>query len=250
MLRILIILARQKSREKNVGWEETRRRTEASLARKRMNPNIAKTGDGTSGSPTTNGAMDSLLEKSRAAAPQARDQRDRRRRARLKERHQVRVASGQTDPDKSAANDQEKDAGATKADDGTGETKENSAEATSAQDGNVSESDNIADRAASMLQGLRSDKDTEASRTRRRDSAEEARRNRRMRRRNPATSGSNKSADDNALLSPVPQIHIDVKKRDSADDPAENPPATDELPADENSKQSSSSPPTSPPPAE
>ncbi|OAA66964.1 cytokinesis protein bni1 [Niveomyces insectorum RCEF 264] len=45
--------------------------------------------------PASRGAMDSLLEKLRAAAPQTRDQRDRRRRARLKDRHQVRIASGQ-----------------------------------------------------------------------------------------------------------------------------------------------------------
>ena len=50
-------------------------------------------------SPASTGAMDNLLEKLRAAAPQARDQRDRRRRARLKDRHQVRVASGQKMPD-------------------------------------------------------------------------------------------------------------------------------------------------------
>lgn len=39
--------------------------------------------------------MDDLLAKLRAAKPEARDQRDRRRRARLKDRHAVRVASGQ-----------------------------------------------------------------------------------------------------------------------------------------------------------
>lgn len=43
--------------------------------------------------------MDSLLEKLRAAAPQSRDQRDRRRRARLKDKHQVRIASGQKIPE-------------------------------------------------------------------------------------------------------------------------------------------------------
>ena len=39
--------------------------------------------------------MDSLLEKLRAAGPQPREQRDRRRRARLKEKHDQRVASGE-----------------------------------------------------------------------------------------------------------------------------------------------------------
>lgn len=192
--------------------------------------------------------MDSLLEKLRAAAPQARDQRDRRRRARLKERHQVRVASGgQDDPEKSAADDQEKNEGATEGDNGSNEAKETPAEATSAQDGNVSESDNIADRAASMLQGLRSDKDADGTRTRQRDSAEEARRNRRMRRRNPPAIASNNTPDDGALLSPAPQIQIDVKKRDSADNSLASPPANNEAPTDEASKQESTSPPVSPP---
>jgi hypothetical protein len=43
--------------------------------------------------------MDNLLEKLRAAQPQTRDQRDRRRHARLKDRHQVRSASGQKTPE-------------------------------------------------------------------------------------------------------------------------------------------------------
>ena len=97
----------QRSKEKNLAWEDTRRRNEASMARKRanakaINPAAANSSlSPTDGplSPSSTGAMDSLLEKLRAAAPQARDQRDRRRRARLKDRHQVRVASGQTIPD-------------------------------------------------------------------------------------------------------------------------------------------------------
>ncbi|KAG7104076.1 hypothetical protein HYQ44_015388 [Verticillium longisporum] len=43
--------------------------------------------------------IDLQLDGLRAAAPQTRDQRDRRRKARLKDRHQVRVASGQKIPD-------------------------------------------------------------------------------------------------------------------------------------------------------
>ncbi|KAL8977135.1 MAG: hypothetical protein Q9177_006701, partial [Variospora cf. flavescens] len=96
----------KKSKEKNVAVEDTRRRNEASLARKRAaNINavhVAAAGPtGTDGtmSPSSTGAMDTLLEKLRAAAPQARDQRDRRRRARLKDRHEVRVASGQQMPE-------------------------------------------------------------------------------------------------------------------------------------------------------
>src|SRR3954452_3202186 len=80
--------------------EETRKRNEASMRRKHLNPALANViSDPGPPSPSATGAMDSLLEKLRAAAPQARDQRDRRRRARLKDRHQVRVASGQKIPD-------------------------------------------------------------------------------------------------------------------------------------------------------
>lgn len=50
-------------------------------------------------SPGATGDMDSLLAKLRAAKPEARDQRERRRRARLKDRHDVRVASGQKMPE-------------------------------------------------------------------------------------------------------------------------------------------------------
>ncbi|KAJ6145156.1 FH2-domain-containing protein [Penicillium chermesinum] len=98
----------KKSREKNIGLEESRKRTEASLARKRLNVNLANAGGGADApiSPAASGAMDSLLEKLRAAAPQAKDQRDRRRRARLKERHQVRVASGQHVPESGTAEDE------------------------------------------------------------------------------------------------------------------------------------------------
>ena len=56
-------------------------------------------GTATPGSPTDSGAMDSLLEKLRAAGPQAKDQRERRRRRALKEKHATRLASGQHVPD-------------------------------------------------------------------------------------------------------------------------------------------------------
>ncbi|EGE08089.1 cytokinesis protein sepA [Trichophyton equinum CBS 127.97] len=138
----------RKSKEKNISWEENRRRTEASLARKRAKPGLTNGIDsGTPTSPTSNGAMDSLLEKLRAAAPQARDQRDRRRRARLKERHQVRLASGQHVPGITVNDGQDSESttaaepAATPKDD----TPQNS----------QSKGEDIADRAASMLQGLR-----------------------------------------------------------------------------------------------
>lgn len=99
----------KKSRDKNIQAEEQRRRNEASMKRKhanqlKINAVAEAAGHQSPASPASAGAMDSLLEKLRAAAPQARDQRDRRRRARLRDRHQVRVASGQKVPDASEEN--------------------------------------------------------------------------------------------------------------------------------------------------
>lgn len=181
--------------------EESRKRTEASLARKRINVNLAN-GAATESpnSPATSGAMDSLLEKLRAAAPQTKDVRDRRRRARLKERHQVRVASGQKVPDFSGAEGE----GSEQPADGSTQTDENGllspavpAEGEEgAKEAQISEGEDVADRAASMLLGLRSNSDANGDRQRRRrESADEERRQRRMRRRNGATSSSKDSAD-------------------------------------------------------
>ena len=195
----------KKSKDKNVTVEETRRRNEASMARKRaaknVNPaaaNAAATGADSPLSPSGTGAMDSLLEKLRAAAPQARDQRDRRRRARLKDKHQVRIASGQKIPDmaelaKADEPDDTEDKGRLSPIPATDETPEKAA-------GTTSEGEDVADRAASLLQGLRGDgdADTEANREgslrsrRRRDSANDERRDRR-RRRGAASSSSNSS---------------------------------------------------------
>lgn len=178
------------------------------MARKRVNATIANGGATDSPvSPTSSGAMDSLLEKLRAAAPQAKDQRDRRRRARLKERHQVRVASGQRMPGLMGA----------EADDGEGASVISTADASgdllSPQEDakstngaeSVSEGEDIADRAANLLQGLRSNNtDTDEERTRRRrESAEDERRARRlrMRSRNAGTSGSKDGADGLVLPS-------------------------------------------------
>ena len=182
--------------------EETRRRNEASMARKRAAKNINPAAANSAGSaadnplsPAGTGAMDSLLEKLRAAAPQARDQRDRRRRARLKDKHQVRIASGQKIPDmveltKGDEVDDHEDKGTLSPISAEGETPEKVAGATS-------EGEDVADRAASMLQGLRGDGDgdTEVNRDgsirvrRRRESANDERRDRR-RRRGAASSSS------------------------------------------------------------
>ena len=201
----------KKSREKNTALEESRKRTEASLARKRINANLANNTSTAEAaqSPASSGAMDSLLEKLRAAAPQAKDQRDRRRRARLKERHNVRVASGSKPPDSGDAEE-----GATGAENtANGENNDEhgllsppiTADDDGKQEAQVSEGEDVADRAASMLLGLRSNSDSGGGerQRRRRESADEERRNRRMRRRNPATGGSKDSADGSSGLATV-----------------------------------------------
>jgi len=87
-----------------MGIEESRRRNEANMKRKLANsaPSLTTSVSGTDTPPSPGagtGAIDDLLAKLRAAKPEARDQRDRRRRARLKDRHADRVASGQKMPD-------------------------------------------------------------------------------------------------------------------------------------------------------
>ncbi|PHH66587.1 hypothetical protein CDD80_921 [Ophiocordyceps camponoti-rufipedis] len=180
----------KKSREKNIQLEETRRRNEASMRRKHAQPKAMTLADGSAAPAVNTGAMDSLLEKLRAAAPQVRDQRDRRRRARLKDRHQVRVASGQNLPDlaageSSSAADETATTTMTMAadDEGSG----SSPALTSPRDG---EGD-VADRAAALLQGMRGGGDEadeasaekrESMRAARRQTADEERRLRRRRR--------------------------------------------------------------------
>ncbi|KAL1959955.1 hypothetical protein VTO42DRAFT_623 [Malbranchea cinnamomea] len=195
----------QKSKEKNIAWEEARRRTEASLARKRVNITNGLSADGHDSSlPSTSGAMDSLLEKLRAAAPQARDQRDRRRRARLKERHQIRVASGQRMPELPGFSSEGGKDGAQESKDGGSKDDagdQSGGRSTNQDAAQVSEGEDIADRAASVLQGLR---EGNTDRTRRKESAEEARRNRRLRRRMAATGAStNKDGGGSAEDRPV-----------------------------------------------
>lgn len=173
----------KKSREKNMQLEELRKRNEASMRRKHAQ---AKAGgalaDGSSHGNT--GAMDSLLEKLRAAAPQARDQRDRRRRARLKDRHQVRVASGQNIPDIDEIGEME--AGPPSKETIDEEGGSTSPALAAAREGE----DDVADRAAALLQVMRrgdegdgNDADKrESLRKARRQTAEEERRLRRRQR--------------------------------------------------------------------
>ena len=199
--------------------EETRRRNEASMARKRanakaINPAAANAGISTSEgplSPSSTGAMDSLLEKLRAAAPQARDQRDRRRRARLKDRHQERVASGQAIPNigdltKNGSEDEDADRNL------LSPSATTNGESSSDRMEPISEGEDVAERAASMLQGLRGDgegggdsarpgsRDGSLRVRRRRESANDERQTRRRRRARESTSTT--GDEEELLLSP------------------------------------------------
>ncbi|KAF2491516.1 FH2-domain-containing protein [Lophium mytilinum] len=199
----------KKSREKNIALEDQHRRNEASMRRKQINPALANTtaassADGAPPSPASTGAMDTLLEKLRAAAPQARDQRDRRRRARLKDRHQVRVASGQNIPEVGPGSDDGGDAEPSNV--GLLSPKsEGDSDGPTVVSPTDAEQD-VADRAASMLQGLRGDGDDGVARDdslrvrRRRESADDER-NRRRRRRQAAG-----SSDDRAGVASPPPI--------------------------------------------
>jgi cytokinesis protein len=179
----------KKSKEKNTQLEETRRRNEASMKRKHAQLKVNGTPDsGAPSSPSSAGAMDSLLEKLRAAAPQTRDQRDRRRRARLQNKHQVRVASGQkiSDPDEIP----EVEESLKRAESAASEDNLMSHEISIAKGPDESKND-VAERAALLLQGMRGtdgaeDGDPErretVRRSRRRETAEEERKARRRRR--------------------------------------------------------------------
>lgn len=167
-----------KSREKNVVSEETRKRNEASMKRKHAQLK-SSTSDGSAPlSPSSAGAMDTLLKQLRAAAPAAKDQRDRRRRARLANRHQVRVASGQKIPEPDELADS--DPGLKSPDSIATESVMSgilSPDAILSPTKEIDEGD-VAERAAAILQEIGGDdtpEDPEASS--RRDSARRLRRN-------------------------------------------------------------------------
>ena len=214
--------------------EDTRRRNEASIARKRAANNQSSTvtspngssSDGPS-SPAGTGAMDSLLEKLRAAAPQARDQRDRRRRARLKDKHQVRVASGQRIPDMAELtkgdemfDDSQPDRTMLSPLSAVGETSEGG------EANPTSEGEDVADRAASMLLGLRGDgagdeqemmnRDGSMRVRRRRESANDERRTRRGRR---AAAGSSSGG---GRESPMPELKDPIPEEPTAEQEEDN----------------------------
>ncbi|KAK5084852.1 hypothetical protein LTR70_007759 [Exophiala xenobiotica] len=199
----------KKSREKNMVLEDNKRKMEASIARKRAAVNNAAeragaAGDGTQTPTNSNsGAMDSLLEKLKAAGP-GKDQRDRRRRARLKDRHQDRVASGAQMPEVRIKDGLEELRGVPPLSEGELETP--GGNNTPATKGNTSEGEDVADRAASLLAGLRSkapeDSSDGISVRRRRENADEERRARRARRRTQQTKSS--ETGDRAM-SPDPE---------------------------------------------
>ena len=193
----------KKSREKNVVLEITRKRNEASMKRKHAQLKVSGSSDGSAPpSPVSTGAMDSLLEKLRAAAPQTRDQRDRRRRARLQNRHQVRVASGQKIPDPDEI--PEVEAGLKSPESISTDGLLSPEIGTSKE---IAE-DDVAERAAQLLQGMRgtdgaddgegSERRDSVRRSRRRDNAEEERKARR-RRREKATSTSEPLGEGDAI---------------------------------------------------
>jgi cytokinesis protein len=148
--------------------------------------------------------MDDLLQKLRAAKPEARDQRDRRRRARLKDKHQVRVASGQKIPELGINVDPE-GGEAEAGDEGKNITSPTSDVTDTDPAATPSEVD-IADRAAAMLEGLQGgsslNKDGSLSVRRRRESAD-TERQRRRNRRQQASSAKTDDEGAGGVLSPT-----------------------------------------------
>ncbi|KAI0439353.1 hypothetical protein F4803DRAFT_554129 [Xylaria telfairii] len=198
----------KKSREKNIQSEETRRRNEASMKRKHPQLKLSGTAESAPPSPASAGAMDSLLEKLRAAAPQARDQRERRKRLRLKERHQVRIASGQQIPDLNeipeaeAGLHSESNTGAIDSE-GNPLSPNLLSPGTAPSEGSE---DGLAQRAAMMLQDMRGgdgndDGDGEQKESLRRSAAEE-RRARRRRLKGSTANSSSTGDGDGSVKSP------------------------------------------------
>lgn len=211
----------KQSKEKNLVLEETKRRNEASMKRKQQTSNgPTPITPPPERSPTDTGAMDDLLEKLRAAKPQAKDQRERRRRARLKDKHEVRVASGQKMPDI-----------ADSAPDGEDTQLSPPLESEEKKDGpSVAEEDqqkdspsdkDVADRAASMLQGLSGTAEGTISMRRRRESADEERL--RRRRRKGASSISSAPLDSKLNEAGIPDSFDGAIPEDPAEEDVTSP---------------------------
>ena len=210
-----VLIKLQKSKDKNTSLEEQHRRNEISMRRKQqaarpLSP-ASTSDDGAPKSPASTGAMDDLLQKLRAAKPEARDQRDRRRRARLKDRHQVRITSGQQVPEIGVTvedevsvigDEDEESAEKAKLLSPTSETNESETASIGAITSPTTPGADVADRAAAMLEGLQRpdalSKDGSLSVRRRRESADSERERRRRRRQQ----ASSKVSEDGGLMSP------------------------------------------------
>ena len=189
----------KQSKEKNVVLEDTKRRNEASMKRKQQ-AGMAPTTPSPEKSPVDTGAMDQLLEKLRAAKPAAKDQRDRRRRARLKDKYEVRVASGQKMPDFSSSPPGGEDNPLLASPpDSSGDT-----EGIVTVEVNDEPETDVGDRAASMLQGL-SGVSAGSINTRRRESADEERMRRRRRKGASSISGGDSDLAQRRLANSIPE---------------------------------------------
>ena len=186
-------------------------------------------------SPASQGAMDTLLEKLRAAAPATRDTRDRRRRARLNERHQRRVASGQQMPEIAGVTSPTDDG------DFLSPTSDVAPDRPSTSDsstlaphveendkGAISEGEDVADRAASLLLGLRGStgdndelplpRDSENLHVRRRRDNAGSERERRRRRRAPGTSTASTDGRPQTGISEASADHHDDDNKSEVGD--------------------------------
>jgi cytokinesis protein len=201
----------KKSREKNIAFEDNRRRMEASMKRKNANLRVAGSSpDGSAPpSPSSTGAMDSLLEKLRAAAPQAKDQRDRRRRARLQNKHQVRVASGQKIPDFDEIPEVEAGLLSPGSVNSDVLNPESLAPEPIGDRASGESADEVAARAALLLKGMRgadgvddgdADRRESVRRARRRDNADDERKARRRRRERAGTSITEQLGGDGDVI--------------------------------------------------
>lgn len=187
----------QQSRDNNLESEKKKKEYEA--RRKYLNPGnttaakLTATG-GPPPSPTTSGAMDSLLERLRAAAPEVKNKKDARRRARLRSNGQKRLASnasmlsmmdGDDLSDSGAGGPSgeadDKDSGSPTS---LGPISESAGAGDTESKANGVDED-MAQKAKAMLLGLRGnlgDDDDEGAARRRRESAEKDRKSRRERR--------------------------------------------------------------------
>lgn len=218
--------------------EEQKRRNEASMRRKQQTLALTNGNTGSSDSappsPASTGAMDTLLAKLRAAAPDHKDQRERRRRARLKDRHQVRIASGQKVPELTELVSDKEGLVSPKS-----EASSEAGSTAGAAAGEGGESEDVADRAASLLRGLTGEAGaagegegltpSDSLRVRRRRESADSERERRRRRRAAASGSSEAKGSSEALMSP-PIIAEEAEEEDGAtakagDEEAERPEA-------------------------